>query len=81
MPCEHVGGPELIDMAEAHLRGRGVPRADWAGSRFRYTENIEDGMWSSVCIEIERRGDQWVVTRIDRKRQPAPEPETGFKVL
>jgi hypothetical protein len=81
MPCEHVGAPELIEMAEEHLRSRGVPQIEWPGSKFRYTENIADGMWVSVCVEIERRGDQWVVTRVDRSRQPAPEAETGFKVL
>lgn len=79
MPCDHVGGPELIEMAEAHLRGEGVPESDWPGLRFRWSENLTDGMWTSVVLEIERRGDGWVVTRIDRRREPVE--ETGFFAL
>ena len=81
MPCEHVGGPELIEMAEQQLRGLGVPQPAWSGRKFRYVENLTDGMWASVCVEIERRGDQWVITRLDRNREPAPHTETGFRTL
>ena len=38
--------------------------------RFRWSENVDGGMWASVIVEIERRGEAWVVTRIDRKREP-----------
>lgn len=81
MSCDHVGGPELIEMAEGHLRGRSVPPSRWAGLKFRYTQNLDSSMWASVCIEIERRGEEWIVTRLDRRREPAPEAETGFKEL
>jgi hypothetical protein len=81
MSCDHVGGPELIEMAEQHLRSTGVPAADWTGSKFRYIQNLDDSMWASVCVEIERHGDQWIVTRIDRSKEPAAEPETGFREL
>ena len=81
MACEHVGGPELIEMAEEHLRGGSVPVSAWAGTRFRYTQNLDEGMWASVITEIERRGDQWIVTRIDRSKTKAPDPETGFRAL
>ncbi|HEX7420622.1 MAG TPA: hypothetical protein VF505_12095 [Thermoanaerobaculia bacterium] len=81
MSCDHVGGPELIEMAEQHLRSNGVPAAAWKGSKFRYTQNLDDSMWASVCVEIERRGDQWIVTRLDRSKESAPAPETGFRVI
>ena len=80
MPCDHVGGAELIQMAEEHLRSHGVAESSWPGTRFRYTQNV-DGMWASVVTEIERRGGDWVVTRIDRSRELAPEEETGFRAL
>ncbi|HEY0371196.1 MAG TPA: hypothetical protein VGD79_04310 [Thermoanaerobaculia bacterium] len=76
MPCDHKGGPELIEMAEQHLRIANVPEADWPGLRFRWAENLTDAMWASVIVEIERRGEQWVVTRLDRNREPLA--ETGF---
>lgn len=81
MPCDHIGGPELIQMAEEHLRERGVPDNAWPGLKFRYTENLTDGMWASVVTEIERRGNEWVVTRLDRRREAAAEPDTGFRAL
>ena len=79
MPCEHVGGPELIEMAEKHLRDTGRPEEEWDGLRFRWSENLDEGMWASVILEIERRGAQWVVARIDRRREPVD--ESGFLPL
>jgi hypothetical protein len=79
MGCDHVGAPELIEMAEEHLRARGVPEVSWPGRRFRHSENLDEGMWASVVIEIERRGDDWVVTRLDRSK--ANVPGTGFEAL
>ncbi len=68
-------------MAEEHLRERGVPENAWPGLKFRYTENLNEGMWASVVIEIERRGSEWIVTRLDRRREPAPERDSGFRAL
>ncbi|HEX3579908.1 MAG TPA: hypothetical protein VHY33_15200 [Thermoanaerobaculia bacterium] len=79
MACDHIGPTELIEMAEAHLLEAGfAPRH---GMRFRWSENPVDGMWASIVTEIERRGDEWVVTRLDRNREPLPRGETGFRAL
>ena len=77
MPCDHKGGPELIEMAEVHLRERGVDATP--GLKFRWSENLEDSMWASVIVEIERRGAQWIVTRLDRNRESLT--ETGFRKI
>jgi hypothetical protein len=79
MACDHKGGPELIEMAESDLRERGVEAAGWDGKRFRWAENLSDAMWASVVVEIERRGSQWIVTRLDRNREAVE--EVGFKEL
>ena len=79
MPCDHAGGPELIEMAEKHLRGEGVPVDRWPGLRFRWAENLTGSMWASVIVEVERRGEQWIVTRLDRNREAVPAAETGFR--
>jgi hypothetical protein len=79
MACDHIGPAELIDMAEAHLRERAIAPA--SGMRFRWSENPVDGMWASIVTEIERRGEQWIVTRLDRNREPLPADETGFRAL
>jgi hypothetical protein len=77
MPCDHVGGPELITLSEEHLRKEGVPESEWKGLRFRWAENLTDSMWASVIVEVERRGDQWIVVRLDRNKEPLE--ETGFR--
>jgi len=64
-------------MAEAHLREAGVPESAWPGLRFRWAENLIGGMWASVVVEVERRGAQWIVTRLDRNAQPVD--EVGFR--
>lgn len=79
MPCDHAGGPELIEMAEKDLRERAVPTEQWPGLRFRWSENLTDSMWASVVVEVERRGDQWIVTRLDRNREPLAADELGFR--
>lgn len=79
MSCDHKGGPELIEMAETHLRERDVPEGEWPGLRFRWSENLSDSMWASVIVEIERRGEQWIVTRLDRRKEPLE--ATGFEAL
>jgi hypothetical protein len=63
-------------MAEAHLRAAGVDESAWIGRRFRYTENLDGGMWASVITEVERRGGEWIVTRLDRSKEQAATP--GF---
>jgi len=79
MPCEHIGPAELIEMAESHLREANREAAN--GMRFRWSENPPDGMWASIVTEIERRGEQWIVTRLDRNREPLPPDSTGFAAL
>ena len=66
-------------MAEADLRQRSIDPAQWPGLRFRWAENLDGGMWASVVVEIERRGEQWIVTRLDRNRETVA--ETGFRQL
>ena len=79
MACEHAGPPEVIEMAEEHLRGHQIPESRWAGRRFRHSENLDGGMWASVVIEVERREGDWVVTRLDRSNDRV-EP-TGLEEL
>lgn len=79
MPCEHVGPVELIEMAEEHLRAGGVDEARWPGAAFRWSENVIGGTWASVILEVERRDEQWIVTRLERSAEPLVESETGFR--
>jgi hypothetical protein len=78
MPCDHAGPAEIIAMAEEELRASGEPPA--AGMRFRWAEN-HDGYFASAVTEIERRGEEWVVVRLDRNREALPDGEVGFRRL
>jgi hypothetical protein len=68
-------------MAEEALRERGIAAERWSGAKFRHGENLDGGMWASVVMEAERRGDQWIVTRLDRRKERLPEGETGLSMI
>ncbi len=80
MGCEHKQPKDLMELAEAHLSEKGVPEASWDGMRFAWGENV-DTMWKSVWMEMERRGDEWIVTKIDRSETPLPPEREGFHQL
>jgi len=65
-------------MAEELLRSEGADPLP--GTKFRWAEN-HDGFFASAITEVERRGDQWVVTRLDRSKEPLPQGELGLKRL
>lgn len=79
--CDHIGGPELIEMAERHLAESNVPVSTWNGQRFGWGEDVDSPWWKSVYIEIERRGKEWVVTRIDRSNDPIDPSKRGFVAI
>ena len=80
MSCDHKGPVEIMSMAEAWLREQGLPEERWPGITVRHAENTPGGMWASVVIDIERRGEQWIVTKLDRNREPLSEP-SGLRVV
>ena len=65
-------------MAEERLRGEGLPESEWSGLVFGWGEDVTGSQWTSVYTEIERRGESWVVTKIDRRTEPIGEDE-GLK--
>lgn len=69
MACNHLGPIEIMQMAEERLRENGVPEDEWSGIVFGWGEDVTGSQWTSVYTEIERRGDSWVVTKIDRRSE------------
>lgn len=67
--------------AEEWLAVRGVPQASWPGLRIRHGENTPGGRWESVVIDIERRGEEWWVTNIDRRNEALAENELGLSTM
>lgn len=78
--CAHKNPPEIISEAEKWLRDQGISPDQWGGLKVRHAENTPGTMWESVVIEIERRGPDWVVTRLDRNSMPLEE-QAGFKLV
>ena len=79
--CAHTDPPDVFKRAEEWLRARGVPEEQWPGMRFRHAENTPGGRWESVIIDIERRGDEWWVTSIDRRDAAVPESAVGLSTI
>ena len=46
--------------------------------RIRHAENTPGGRWESVVIDIERRGEEWWVTEIDRRADALPDEALGL---
>lgn len=80
MACDHLQPQDIMSMAEEWLRERGIGRERWDGAHVYHGENTPDGMWAAVIMEFERRGDEWIVTRLDRNRQPLAADECGLRV-
>ncbi len=76
--CSHVGPSELVAMAEKYLGKYQVAAQAWSGCKFGYGDNVEMPTHRSVYVEIERRGQDWVVTRLDRRPEPYKDGEGGF---
>ena len=68
-------------MAEAWLRDRGVPEERWNGMKFRHSENTPGERWGSVIIDIERRGTEWIVTRLDRRSEVVAPDAAGLSAI
>jgi hypothetical protein len=81
MPCDHMQPQDVMAKAEEWLGERRIERERWSGARVRHGENTPGGMWASVVMELERRGDEWIVTRLDRNREPLADSECGLEVV
>jgi hypothetical protein len=68
-------------MAESWLRDRGVPEERWGGLKFRHSENTPGERWGSVVIDIERRGTEWIVTRLDRRNEVVSSDAAGLTAI
>ena len=79
--CAHADPPDVMKRAEEWLNARGVPQERWPGMRFRHAENTPGGQWESVVIDIERRGEEWWVTNIERRAEALPENTVGLSTL
>lgn len=58
----------MIALAEAHLHAAQVPETEWDGRRFRWAGAIDSPPFTGLVMECKRKGDTWVMTRLDRRK-------------
>jgi hypothetical protein len=81
MPCEHLGPTDVMHMAEGLLRERGVPEELWPGTSVIHGENTPGTMWAAIVTGLERRGANWIVTQLDRRKEPLADGDVGLRVI
>jgi hypothetical protein len=66
--CTHFQPADLIALAEAHLHACGVAESEWEGKRFRWAGPIDSPPFTGLVMECKRKGDNWVLTKLDRRK-------------
>ncbi len=79
--CDHTQPAEVARLGEEWLRARGIPEPRWDGCRFGYGGDGGTGPWKSVYTEVERRGAEWVAVKLDRRKDPLPPNQQGFRAV
>jgi hypothetical protein len=76
--CRHFQPSDLVDLAEKQLRGAGIPESDWEGKRFHWGGDIDSPPFRSLVLCCVRRNGNWVMTRLDRRKEPIGSEDKGF---
>ena len=79
--CVHFQPADLVAMAEADLRARGVAEGDWEGRRFHWAGAIDSPPFTGLVLQCKRKEGNWVITKLDRRKDGVSEEETGFREL
>jgi hypothetical protein len=66
--CTHFQPADLIALAETHLRASAVPAPDWEGKRFRWAGAIDSPPFTGLVMECKRKEGNWVLTKLDRRK-------------
>jgi len=79
--CDHFQPADLAGLAEDHLKAKAVPEELWEGSRFGYGAGGGSGPFRAVYMEVERKNRNWVVVKLDRRKEDLEPGDAGFKVI
>ncbi|MDQ3002780.1 MAG: hypothetical protein M3Y08_16150 [Fibrobacterota bacterium] len=79
--CDHFQPADLTRLAEEYLNGKAIPPDRWEGSRFGYGAGGGTGPFKAVITEVERKKGNWVVVRLDRRKEELAPDNAGFKVV
>lgn len=79
--CDHFQPGDLAKLAEEYLQGKAVPPDRWEGSRFRYGAGGGTGPFKAVYMEVERKKGDWVVVKLDRRKEDLAPGDAGFSIV
>jgi hypothetical protein len=79
--CVHFQPADLIELTERHLREAGVPEAEWEGRRFHWAGPIDSPPFTGLVLQCKRKEGQWVLTKLDRRKDGVTAEETGFREI
>ncbi len=79
--CDHFQPGDLARLAEAYLNGKSIPEDRWEGARFRYGAGGGTGPFKAVYMEVERKKGDWVVVKLDRRKEDLMDGDSGFKII
>lgn len=79
--CEHFQPADLVARAEEFLRAQGIAEAGWEGRRFEWGGLIDSPPFTGLVLGCKRKDGNWVVTKIDRRKDGVPAEQMGFREL
>lgn len=79
--CVHFQPADLVALAEKHLREAGIAESDWESRRFQWGGLIEAPPFNALLLQCVHRQGNWIITKIDRRKNGITPDEAGFKPL
>jgi hypothetical protein len=79
--CTHFQPADLIELAEKHLREAGVAEAAWEGRKFHWAGPIDSPPFTGLVLGCKRKDGNWVLTKLDRRKDGVTAEETGFREI
>ncbi len=79
--CTHFQPADLAAAAQADLEKSGLDPAAWEGIRYGWGTNEPTSHFRALYMETCRRNGQWVLTRLDRRKEILEAERLGLKRL
>ncbi|HAP00002.1 MAG TPA: hypothetical protein DCQ83_08170 [Fibrobacteres bacterium] len=79
--CEHFQPADLTVLAEQYLREADIPETEWDGRRFHWGGVIESPPFKGIVMQCKRKDGNWVLTKLDRRKDGITPDEEGFRPL
>ena len=79
--CTHFQPADLMALAEKHLREAGIPETEWEGHRFHWGGTVDSPPFKGIVMQCKHKDGNWVLTKLDRRKDGITPDEEGFRPL